>query len=279
MPVRETVFSIAEDDLAEVFSYLTAPSIHSVIMHGFLSDNGLSTTLNRGEYYGYRNESGELEGIALIGHSTLFDARSEDAIEAFARLARVSSTPINMIMSSDDHANAFFDVYSDGLYEPRKRCVENAFETRFPFTVPKCSRKVRIARAEEIDEISRAQAELAFIESGVNPLALDGEGFRRRVMRRIEKGRIYVVVEDGKLIFKADLIAATDEAAYLEGVYVAPVERGRGTGSACLGMVCLDLLNRSSSIHLLSNSELINAHACYARAGFKSSGRYTTLFV
>src|SRR5687767_7030199 len=111
MPVRETVFSLGEDDLVEAFSYLTAANINSVIMHGFLTDNGLSTTLNRGEYYGYRNSSGVLEGLALIGHSTLFDARSDAAIDAFARLARRSATPINMIMSSDASAERFFDVY------------------------------------------------------------------------------------------------------------------------------------------------------------------------
>jgi GNAT superfamily N-acetyltransferase len=279
MPVRETVFSLGEDDLAEAFSYLTAANINSVVMHGFLTDNGLSTTLNRGEYFGYRNSFGVLEGLALIGHSTLFDARSDAAIDAFARLARRSATPINMIMSANDQADRFFDVYSDSLYEPRKRCIELAFETRFPFTVPRSVRNLRLGRPEEIDEISRAQAELAFIESGINPLALDAVGFRRRVMRRIEMGRIYVVFEDGKLVFKADLIAATDEAAYVEGVYVTPSERGRGTGSTCLSMVCLDLLQRSSSVHLLSNSELVSAHGCYARAGFRQSGQYTTLFV
>lgn len=278
-PTAGNVFSLKEGDLAEAFLYLTAPTIHAVIMHGFLSDNGLSRALNRGEYYGYRNSSGELEGLGLIGHSTLFDARSEGALNAFALLARESATPINMIMSAGDHADRFFDVYSDGLYEPRRRCVEIAFETRFPFTVPKGAYNVRLGRPEDIDEISRAQAELAFVESGVNPLAIDADGFRGRVMRRIEMGRSYVVVVDGKLIFKADLIAATDEAAYLEGVYVAPTDRGRGTGSACLSQVCLELLHSSSTVNLLSNSELAAAHGCYARAGFRQSGRYTTLFV
>lgn len=279
MPVRETIFQLTEDDLAEAFDFLTAPHIHSVIMHGFLGDNGFSVKLNRGGFHGYRNSAGDLEGLALIGHSTLFDVRSDAAMDAFAKLARRSVTPINMIMSADDQADRFFETYNDGLYKPRKRCVEIAFETRFPFTVPKCSHEIRIARPSDIDEISRAQAELAFIESGTNPLALDAEGFRKRVMRRIEMGRIYVVVEDGKMIFKADLMAVTSEAAYVEGVYVTPTERGRGTGSACLSMVCLDLLRSSSTVHLLSNSELTNAHGCYARAGFRQSGRYTTLFV
>jgi L-amino acid N-acyltransferase YncA len=278
-PTAGTVFPIGEDDLAEAFFFLTAPTIQSVIMHGFLSDNGLSRSLNRGEYYGYRNSAGELEGLALIGHSTLFDARSDAALDAFAQLARRSATPINMIMSADDQADKFFDVYSDSLYQPRKRCLEIAFTIGFPFTLPKCDRVIRLGRPEDIDEIARAQAELAFVESGVNPLAIDPEGFRRRVMRRIEMGRSFVVVEDEKLIFKADLIAATDEAAYLEGVYVAPAERGRGTGSACLAKVCLDLLNSSATVNLLSNSELTNAHSCYLRAGFRQSGVYTTLFV
>ena len=72
-----------------------------------------------------------------------------------------------------------------------------------------------------------------------------------------------------KIIFKADLIAATDEAAYLEAFTSHGGTRTWDRFSLpCKGM--LDLLNSSATVNLLSNSELTNAHSCYRRAGLVS---------
>lgn len=46
-------------------------------MTSFINDNGIESELNRGKFYGYCNVYGEFEGVALIGHSTLGEARSD----------------------------------------------------------------------------------------------------------------------------------------------------------------------------------------------------------
>ncbi len=273
------LFELCEDSIEEAFEFLSSPSVHSVILYGFLADNGLNERLNRGKYFGHRNRTGYIDGIALIGHSTIFDVRTNEALFAFAAEARRATNPINLIMSSGEKAETFFNEYSKCLYSPRKRCVEHSFVTGFPFAVQSSERKIRQATAEDLEPVARVQAELAYIESGVNPLAIDPDGFRSRVLRRINKARTFVVTENGRLIFKADLMAATSEMAYLEGVYVAPEERGKGTGSSCLTQVCIELLNSSSSVCLLSNSEFVNAHKCFERAGLKRSEDIVTLFV
>jgi predicted GNAT family acetyltransferase len=107
----------------------------------------------------------------------------------------------------------------------------------------------------------------------------DREGFLGRVARRIEQGRVFVVFEGEKLLFKADIIAETDQVAYLEGIYVAPENRGQGVGSGCLAQLSLDLLERFENICLLSNLDFTNAHKSYHRAGYRSTGQCTTLFV
>jgi predicted GNAT family acetyltransferase len=145
--------------------------------------------------------------------------------------------------------------------------------------VRKSGRQVRLAIAEDLIQVAEAQAVIAFMECGVDPMTKDRDGFLKRVMRRIEQGRVFVAFEDGRLVFKADVIADTSVTAYLEGVYVAPEHRGKGIGSDCLAEVTLRLLDRVENVCLLSNVEFADAHKTYFQAGFRPSDECTTLFV
>ena len=101
---------------------------------------------------------------------------------------------------------------------------------------------------------------MAVAECGVNPLTTDPEGFRARCLRRIERGRIWVLVEGGKLLFKADIMAETPEAIYIEGVYVNRRHRQRGHGRRCLLELGQLLLSRSHSVCLLVNERNLAAN-------------------
>jgi len=247
-------------------------------MASFIRDNGIVSDLNRGTFYGYRNSKGDLEGVALIGHSTLIESRSEGAMKAFARKAKDERVVINLIMSEHEDALKFWQYYA-GTAEPRLTCTELLFETGFPMLVRDCEFDVRTARADELEQVAEAHAEVAFIESGADPMIKDREGFLQRAARRIEMGRTFVVFENGRLLFKADIIAEADDIVYLEGIYVAPEGRGKGIGSKCLSRLKLMLLERADKICMLSNERFENAHRSFEKAGFTVTGRCTTLFV
>ena len=274
-----TVTELNETNKTEVLQFLAVRPVHTVVMTSFINDNGLESELNRGKFYGYRNTEGKLEGVALIGHSTLIEARSDKALKAFAQQAKSSETPIHMIMSHGDAAESFWNHFSDGLSEPRLKCVERLFEVSFPFMVTKNEQTLRLATSEELIQVAQAQAEVAFMECGVDPMVKDREGFLKRVQRRIDQGRIFVVFDGDKLVFKADVIAETAETAYLEGIYVASEYRGQGIGSKCLSELTLSLLNRVENVCLLSNVDFESAHKSYFKAGYKATDQCTTLFV
>jgi len=271
--------SLNADDLEAVTEFLAKRPVHTVVMSSFIADNGIESELNRGIFYGYFDEKCELEGVALIGHSTLIEARSDRSLRAFALKARESRIPINLIMSDDDVAERFFELYAIGQMTPRLKCTELLFQTDFPFPVQKCEWHLREARPENLDQVARAQAEVAFIESGIDPMSRDREGFLKRCARRIEQGRVFVVFDGDQLVFKADIIAEASDVIYLEGVYVAPGFRGRGVGTACLSEVCRQLLGRAMYVCLLSNVEAKHAHRSFANAGLRNTGKCTTLFL
>lgn len=270
---------LTENDTPEVLGFLKMRPVHTVVMTSFIQDNGMESASNRGCFYGYRSLSGELKGVALIGHTTLVEARSEDALTALALKARESETPIHIMMSDGNSIESFWQYYSNENQQPRLVCEERLFEIKHPVMVREAVPGLRRAAAEELMPVAVAHAEVAFEESGVNPLEKDREGYLKRVARRIEQGRVWVVFDGDKLVFKADVIAETADVMYLEGIYVNAEDRGRGLGANCLSQLSRVLLEQVKYVCLLSNIDYSQAHNAYLKAGFKSKDSCVTMFV
>ncbi len=270
---------LTEANEAEVLEFLNLRPVHTVVMTSFIQNNGLESLDNRGKFFGYRNLQEKLEGVALIGHTTLIESRSADSLHAFALIARQSETPIHIMMSDGKTVETFWNYYADFNQKPRLVCTELLFELSFPFLVQECEWDIRLAEKDELTPIAEAHAEVAFIESGVDPLLKDREGFLKRTLRRIEKERTFVVFENGKLLFKADIAAETSDVYYLEGIYVAPEMRGKNVGASCLAKLSLKLLNHKQHICLLTNVDFNNAHRSFEKAGYKNTDCCTTIFV
>ncbi|MGB7201335.1 MAG: hypothetical protein WBD16_03600 [Pyrinomonadaceae bacterium] len=81
-PDMRRVQELKTENTSEVLTFLSVRPVHTVVMTSFINDNGIESDLNRGVYYGYRGRQGKLEGVALIGHSTLVEARSDEALRA-----------------------------------------------------------------------------------------------------------------------------------------------------------------------------------------------------
>ncbi|MFN2481192.1 MAG: GNAT family N-acetyltransferase [Pyrinomonadaceae bacterium] len=280
-PSLETHISaepLSRSDERAALAFLAERPLHTVIMASFIRDNGVESPLNRGTFYACRDEKGRLEGVALIGHATLVEARTGRALAAFARLAQAASGT-HMIMGEQELIANFWRGYSEAGQEFRLACRELLFELRRPVAVGEAVEGLRLATHDDLELIIPVQAELAREESGVDPREVDPEGFRARTARRVGQGRTWVVISGGRLAFKAEVQSETTEVVYLEGVYVAPSERGRGFGSRCLSQLSLSLLGRAPSICLLVNERNREAHDLYRRVGFRFRCVYDTIFL
>ncbi|MBC7908855.1 MAG: GNAT family N-acetyltransferase [Pyrinomonadaceae bacterium] len=273
-----TVSPLAGEDEAEVLEFLSARPIHTVFMAGFISDNGIVSPFNRGTFYGCRNDEGELEGVALIGHATLVEARCDEAMAAFARLARQDERA-RLIMGEESKIEKFWQHFSESGRTPRTVCRELLLEQRWPVDIFADMAALRPATLDDLGHVVSAHAALAYEEIGINPLETDPIGFRLRTARRIEQERVWVLIENGKLIFKADIVSDTPDVIYLEGVYVNPDERGKNYGSRCLMKMGRVLLSRAVSISLLVNEQNEAAIALYRKAGYQLRSYYNTIFL
>ena len=262
----------------EVMSFLGERPSYTFGMAGFIRTNGLVSTHNRGSFYACRDKGGQLQGVALIGHYILFETRSDAAIEAFARLAQECRTA-HMLLGEQDNVEAFMQCYTERGQDPRLFCREVLLELSWPVEVGRVVTGLRLANLDDLDLVVPAHAQLAFDESGVDPLATNPQGFRQRCARRIEQGQTWVWVEEGKLMFKADVITDTPEVVYLEGVWVDPAERGQGHGFDCMSKLSRELLARTRSVCLLVNENFKAAQRFYKKAGFKVVSYYDTIFL
>jgi len=262
---------------ADVLSFLAARPSHTFVMSSWIRDNGLASSLNRGTFYGYRDANGRLEGVALIGHITLFEAEADSALAAFANLTQ-SCPSAHTVLSEQKKISQFLSHYTKGGAQPRLVCRESLMDKRTPENVITVQ-SLRTARSEELELVVPIHAQTAFDESGVNPLDVDPSGFRERCARRISQGRVWVAIEDGRLKFKADIVSDTPDVVYLEGVYVSAEHRGNGYGARCMTQLTNHLLERTKSVCLLVNQTNTAAQGSYRKAGYEFREYYDTLYL
>ena len=268
---------LANEDESEVLEFLAQRPQHTAIMTGLIRDNGLESERNRGRFYGLRDVSGNLDGVALIGHAVFIEARTHAALREFARLAQ-SVPRLRMILAEEVIAKRFWSYYGCG--QPPNNCRRQVlFEAREAVSEFAAAPQMRLASLNELRAVMVVHAALAFAESGVNPLDADRVGFRRRCQRRIEQGRVWVWMKRGELIFKADVISEAPDVTYIEGVYVAPQHRGKGYGQRCLAQLSRELLKRTNSITALVDEHHRRAQDLYYRVGFKPRANYQTIFL
>jgi len=269
---------LANSDAAEVLEFLSQRPIHTVAMMSLIRDNGIVSTFNRGTFYGCRDLNGQLEGVALVGHATLMETVSDRALAALAQVA-LECPNTHMIMAEKERVAEFWSHYSQAGHRQRLACREWLFELSWPIEAREYVEGLRPATTQELDLVMPVQAELAFAESGVNPMQIDPQGFRQRCLRRIEQGRTWVVVDNGGLVFKADVISKTPEVIYLEGIWLREDHRQQNVGTRLMSELMRRLLKETNSICLLVNETNEWAQGFYRKCGFHFRATYETIFL
>jgi len=174
---------------------------------------------------------------------------------------------LDMIMTNQKNVEEFWNHFADDGQPIRLACGKLRFE--FPSTVETHNkiRGLRLAIINDLYRIVPIEAAMAEAESGINPLAVDSEEFINRCARRIIKNQIWILVENDKLIFKADLQIETPELIYFEGLYVSPEESETGLARRCYTQLCKSIMTRTSSTSMLVNDENENSNVFHRMHG------------
>ncbi len=269
---------LANHEAAEVLEFLSQRPIHTVAMMSMIRDNGIVSGLNRGTFYGCRDLNGQLEGVALVGHATLMETVSNRALAALAQVARECPNT-HLIMGEKERVADFWGHYNEAGRKQRSTCREWLFELALPVEDREPIAGLRPATVGELTLVMPIQAELAYAESGINPLQVDPQGFRQRCLRRIEQGRTWVLIVNNLLVFKADVISKTPEVVYLEGIWLREDCRNQNLGKRLMSELMLRLLENTKSVCLLVNERNEWAQGFYRKCGFNFRATYETIFL
>jgi predicted GNAT family acetyltransferase len=269
---------LARSDEGEVIEYLSRRPIHTFGLISFVINNGIISPLNRGVFYGCRDEEGELLGVALIGRVTLFEAETSAAIEAFAAAARERSDT-RILLGEKEPMHYFWDCYAQGMRAATWSHYDLFVKQKAPGDAVRPARGIRLATFDDLDLVVTAHAHSGVEENGSNLLREDMAGFVQRCARRLEQSQTWVMIENEKLIFKADVLTYTEQVAYLEAVWVDPDYRGCGLGSRCMSELSLALLERTNAICLLVERRNLAARSVYLKTGFVPLCPYEAIFV
>jgi uncharacterized protein len=139
---------------------------------------------------------------------------------------------------------------------------------------------VRPARFDEVDLVLPAAAHMFTEEIGYPPYFGSDRGYRASVAALVRAGHTFVKVEDGEVVFKADVGSLALGCAQVQGVWLHPRLRGRGLSVPAMASVVDQVLDGlADEVSLYVNDFNVAARATYARCGFHEVGAFTTVLL
>lgn len=140
--------------------------------------------------------------------------------------------------------------------------------------------RVRPARPDEVDLVLPAAEHMFTGEIGYAPYSGSPRGYRQSLLSLIERGQTYVVVEDGRVVFKADVGSLALDCAQIQGVWLAPDRRGRGLAVPMMAAVLEQVMAvHARQVTLYVNDFNAPARATYAACGMEPVGSFTTVLL
>jgi GNAT superfamily N-acetyltransferase len=253
--------------------YLRRRPLDNAILLGLINDYGLQHPFCRGTFYGHFRD-GQLVGVALLGYHVLLSG-DLDAVEAFAQVARRTRTDVHLMLGPEAVATAFAPVFMGrDVPPPPHRSEVQLFMVLDEVASIAAADTLRPAATADIDKVAAIHALACTEQTGVDPRALDATGFRTRVGRRIELGRIWIAEDEQGICFKTDVACETEGIAYIEGVVTRPDVRGMGVGVKHLSSLCRRLLQQNEHVCLFVRAGEAWAGALYHKVGFRLHQQY-----
>lgn len=140
--------------------------------------------------------------------------------------------------------------------------------------------RVRPARPEEVDLVVPASAHMFTEEIGYRPYIGSDRDYRRLVSALIGAGQTFVLVERGRVIFKADVGSVASGVAQIQGVWVAPDRRGQGIAIPAMNAVVQQVLDFfAHTVTLYVNDFNEPAVRTYTSVGFRQVGEFATVIL
>jgi predicted GNAT family acetyltransferase len=223
-----------------------------------------------------------LDAVCLAGANLIPFARpgvEREAATAFAERARRAGRRCSTIVGPAASVLPLWELLAPSWGPAREvRARQPLLAIEGPPAVP-AEPRVRPVQVGELDTLLPAAVAMFTEEVGVSPTRADGgAAYRARVADLVRAGQSLAWIEDGQVLFKADVGAVSRAACQVQGVWVAPRFRGQGIGQrGTAAVVEYARTTIAPVVSLYVNDYNTAARAAYDRVGFRQVGTYASV--
>lgn len=264
---------LGERDRGAVRALLDTDPVGNVFVTSRLMSTGISAGAGGAEVWGYV-ERGRLTALCYSGANMVPVNAGPAAIRGFADHARWRGRRCSSIVGPVEAVSDFWRQVTPSWGPARAiRASQPVLEISGPPAVP-ADPLVRRVRPSELNILVPACVAMFTEEVGVPPDSGDGGAlYRARVEELVRTGRAFARIEDGRVVFKAEIGAVTRHACQVQGVWVHPDLRGKGHSTAGMAAVVeYALAEIAPRVTLYVNDFNTPARAAYKKVGFRQVG-------
>ncbi|WP_028648365.1 GNAT family N-acetyltransferase [Nocardiopsis sp. CNT312] len=264
---------LGERDRPAVRAILDTDPVGNVFVASRLRATRISSGFSGTELWGHV-EDGRLDALCYSGANLVPINAGPSAIRTFADHARWRGRRCSSIVGPVEAVNDLWEQLAPSWGPARAiRASQPVLEIDGPPAV-RPDPAVRRVRRSEMDILLPACVAMFTEEVGVPPDSGDGGAlYRARVEELVRGRRAFARIEDGRVVFKAEIGAVTPQACQVQGVWVHPELRGRGySAGGMAAVVRYALAEIAPRVTLYVNDFNTAARATYRRVGFRQVG-------
>ena len=279
MLTQTTTRVLEPSDLGAALAILESEPVANAFVTSRVQVAGLDPWRLGGEMWGWYAD-GRLRSLCYSGANLVPICATPEAVRAFADRARRAGRRCSSIVGPAEATAQLWRLLEPGWGPAREvRANQPLMVTEHPSADVAPDPLVRRVRKDEMDVLMPACVAMFTEEVGISPMAGDGGLlYQARVAELIGTGRSFARIEDGKVLFKAEIGAATSLACQIQGVWVAPEHRGRGLSETGMAAVLrYALADVAPIVSLYVNDYNTPARKAYARVGFRETGAFMSV--
>ncbi|MDT9690975.1 GNAT family N-acetyltransferase [Streptomyces sp. P9(2023)] len=279
MLTQTTTRVLEPADLGAALAVLESAPVENAFVAARVQAAGLDPWRLGGEMWGWYTD-GRLRSLCYSGANLVPICATPEAVRAFADRARRTGRRCSSIVGPSEPTTLLWSLLEPSWGPARDvRAHQPLMVTEAPSATVDPDPLVRRIRKEEMELIMPACVAMFTEEVGISPMAGDGGLlYQARVAELVGSGRSFARIEDGEVVFKAEIGAATRQACQIQGVWVAPEHRGRGLSETGMAAVLRYALSDVAPVvSLYVNDYNTPARAAYRRVGFREVGAFMSV--
>ncbi|MCF8530014.1 MAG: GNAT family N-acetyltransferase [Candidatus Nanopelagicales bacterium] len=252
------------------------------LVHGFLASRialGMRDNWRMGGgLWGYFTGGG-LESILFVGANIVPSTTTHEARLAFAQELVRTGRRSSALLGPRTDVLGLWDLMSSSWGLPREVRANQPYLSLEGRALGARDPRVRHVTAGELPILLPASIHMFTEEVGVSPILHGGQvQYERRVAEVIAQRHAFAIIENNRVLFKAEVGYATPTVAQIQGVWVAPELRGHGMAAPAVAAVA-DIIQReiAPTVTLYVNDFNTPALRTYARAGFRQCDTFATV--